>query len=61
MFNLFVNDLLLYLNKTDPHKVADDNTISAARRIIKKLTNILEEESRLAIDQFKEGNVCKSK
>ena len=53
LFNIFINDLYLWITKTDLLNFADDNTISAAKRTIENLISTLEIESQAAIDWFK--------
>ena len=47
LFNIFVKNLFLCLSKTDFRNFADDNTISAFGKTIKKLIKILEDENKL--------------
>ena len=53
LFNMFINDLYLWLSKTDSLNFADDNTISAAENTIEKLNSTSELDSQAAIDWFK--------
>ena len=53
LFNIFINDLYLWVSKTDLLNFADDNTISAAENTIDKLISTLEQDSQAAIDWFK--------
>ena len=53
LFNIFINDLYLWISKTDLLNFADDNTISAAENTIEKLISTLEQDSQSAIDWFK--------
>ena len=53
LFNIFINDLYLWVSKTDLLNFADDNTISAAENTIKKLISILEKDSQAASHWFK--------
>ena len=50
LFNIFINDLYLWVSKTDLLNFADDNTISAAENTIEKLISTLEQDSQAAID-----------
>ena len=52
LFNIFINDLLLWILNCELFNVADDNTISAAENIIEELISTLEKESQAAIDWF---------
>ena len=53
LFNIFINDLYLWITKTDLLNFADDNTITAAERTIENLLSTLETESQAAIEWFK--------
>ena len=53
LFNIFINDLYLWLTKTDLLNFADDNTISAAEKTIENLISVLERQSQDAIEWFK--------
>ena len=53
LFNLFINDLYLWITKKDLLNFADDNTITAAERTIENLLSTLETESQAAIEWFK--------
>ena len=53
LFNIFINDLYLWVSKTDMLNFADDDTISAAEYTIEKLISTLEQDSQAAIDCFK--------
>ena len=53
LFNIFINDLYLWITKTDLKNFADDNTISAAGKTIEDLICTLETESQKAIEWFK--------
>jgi hypothetical protein len=49
-FNIFINDLALFIERADIHNFADDNTLSAQACNIDDLKKILEDESNIAID-----------
>jgi len=53
LFNIFINDLFLFLKDVDLANFADDNTIYTANKNIEVLIKILERESKSAIDWFK--------
>ena len=44
LFNIFINDLLLWILQSELLNFADDNTISAAENIIEKLISTLEKK-----------------
>ena len=53
LFNIFINDLYLWITKTDLLNFAGDNTISAAGKTIEGLIYTLETESQKATEWFK--------
>ena len=53
LFNIVINDLYLWIAKTDLLNLADDDTITAAERTIENLLSTLETESQAAIEWFK--------
>ena len=53
LFNIFINDLYLWVSKTDLLNFADNNTISAAEDTIKKINSTLKRDCQAAIDWFK--------
>ena len=53
LFNIFINNLYLWVSKTDLLNFADGNTISVAENAIEKLISTLEQDSQAAIDWFK--------
>ena len=57
MFNIFVNDLLLFINEAKLANFADDNTIYAAKRDLNELLRLLEKESEVAIKWFSDSNM----
>ena len=50
MFNLFINDITLFLKSSSLSNYSDDNTISAFENTLKELINTLEKESNIAIE-----------
>ena len=57
LFNLFINDLFLWIDEADLHNYADDNTISAFADSIKELKVVLEQESNKAIKWFEDNDM----
>ena len=57
LFNIFINDLYLWITKTDLLNFADDNTISAAERTIENFISTLETESQATIEWFKSNEM----
>ena len=60
LFNIFINDLFHRVKESELHIFVDDNTISSAEFSVEKLLNILERESQIATDWFKENNMIVS-
>ena len=50
LFNLFINDITLFLKNSSLSNYSDDNTISAFANTLKELINTLEKESEIAIE-----------
>ena len=57
LFNIFINDLFMWIDEASLHNFADDNTLSAFAKSIKELIRILENESEIAITWFKENGM----
>ena len=57
LFNIFVNDLFLFINKAKLANFADDNTIYANSAEMETLLDILEKESEVAINWFKQNEM----
>ena len=57
LFNIFINDLLLCLKKSDLHNFADDNTIAVTCKNLNDLLRTLEKESESAVDWFRNNNM----
>ena len=49
LFNIFINDITLFLKNSSLSNYSDDNTISAFANTLKELINTLEKESNIAI------------
>ena len=54
LFNIFINNLYLWITKADLLNFDDDNTVSATERTIGNLISTLETESQAAIDKLNE-------
>ena len=52
LFNIFINDLLLWISNSERVNFADYTTICAAENTIEELISTLEKESQAAIDWF---------
>ena len=57
LFNIFINDIIFFLKKSDLGNYADDNTITAWENSVKELINTLQNESNIAIDWFIENQM----
>ena len=57
LFNIFINDLIFFMENSDLSNYADDNTISAWANSIRELINILESESEIAIKWFEDNKM----
>ena len=53
LFDIFINELYLYITKTDLLYFVDDNTITGGERAIANLISTLVTESQVAIEWFK--------
>ena len=56
LFNIFINDLFLWLTKSDLRKMVEDNTIVVTCKNLNDLLYTLEKESESAIDLFMNNN-----
>jgi len=52
LFNIFINDIYLWIQNSTIHNFADDNTISAFANTIPDLIQLLEKESEIALNWF---------
>ena len=57
IFNIFINDLFLFVEKNKLHNYADDNTISSFSNSISNLTKTLESESITALSWLKNNKM----
>ena len=57
LLNLFINDLVLFMNNSDLLNYADDNTISAWANSLEELILTLESESETAIKWFQDNEM----
>ena len=57
LFDIFINDLFLWINKADLYNFADDNTLSSFGDTIPELIEILEKESENAIKWYYDNDM----
>ena len=57
LFNIFINDLLFFINEAKLATFAGGNTIYAAKRDLNELLRLLEKESEVAIKWFSDSNM----
>ena len=57
LFNILINDLLLWTSNSELLNLVDDNTICAAESTIEKLITTVENESQVVIDSFKSNEM----
>ena len=57
LFNLFINDLFMYIKNSDLHNFADDNTISCVSSSLNELTSALENGGNIATQWFRDNSV----
>ena len=53
LFNIFINDLFLFINEVELANFADDNTLYTSKKDVEEVLKVLEKESKSAIDWFK--------
>ena len=57
IFNIFINDLFLFIINSSIHNYADDNTISCFSNSIKNVLNVLESDANIALSWLKENKM----
>ena len=57
LFNIFINDLFLFINEVELANFADDNTIYTTKKNVEELIKVLEKESKSAVDWFEINNM----
>ena len=57
LFNIFINDLFLFINEVELANFADDNTIYTSKKDVKEVLKVLEKDSKSAIDWFKRNDM----
>ena len=57
LLNIFINDLLFFINESKCANFADYNTIYAAKRDLNELLRLFKKESEVAIKWFSDNNM----
>ena len=57
LFNLFINDLFLFIKEADLANFADDNTLYVSKKNLGEVLEVLERECETTINWFKEDNM----
>ena len=57
LFNLFINDLFLFIKEADLANFADDNTLYVSKKNLAEVLEVLERECETAANWFKENNM----
>ena len=57
LFNLFINDLFLFIKEADLINFADDNTLYVGKKNLAEVLEVLERECETAINWFNENNM----
>ena len=57
LFNLFINDLFLFIKEADLANFADDNALYVSKKNLAEVLEVLERECETAINWFKENNM----
>ena len=57
LFNIFLNDLFLYIKKSDLYNFAEDNTITATCNSLTGLLKTVEQESKSTVSWFKKNKM----
>ena len=57
LFNIFINNLFLWLTKSDLHNFADKNTMAVTCNNTNNLLNTLEKQSESEVDWFKNNSI----
>ena len=57
LFNIFINDLFLFIKNATLHNYADDNSLEIHAENLQDLINLLQEESNTAVEWLKNNNM----
>ena len=59
LFNIFINDLLLWIENAELQNFVEDNTISCTEKSLEQLIKSLTSESEKVVQWFKKTDDCK--
>ena len=57
LFNIYINDLFLFINRPTLHNYADDNTLAYFSETLSNLIEVLEEEAGAALTWLKQNQM----
>ena len=57
LFNIYINDLFLFINRATLHNYADDNTLAYFSKTLSNLIEVLEEEAGVALTWLKHNQM----
>ena len=57
LFNIYINDLFLFINRATLHNYADDNTLAYFSKTLSNLIEVLEEEAGVALTLLKHNKM----
>ena len=57
LFNIYINDLFLFINRATLHNYADDNTLAYFSETLSNLIEVLEEEAGVALTWLKQNQM----
>ena len=59
-FNIFINDLLLFINEAKLANFADNNAICEAKMDLNEILGLLVKESKVAVKWFSDNNIIEN-
>ena len=57
LFNIYINDLFLFINRATLHNCADDNTLAYFSKTLSNLIEVLEEEAGVHLTLLKQNQM----
>ena len=57
LFNIFINDIFLFINNAKLYNYADDNSLEFKRQIMENLLDLLQKEANIAVDWLDNNNM----